>query len=149
MLVQVPVHVQPVQVDDFPEKCERSVKGSLRVRPGTLQLTKAEYDHICKAHKALGAKLVVVKYNSKEDFDVDKSILGKQAKVQREKAAAAMPMRASDQMTARAKKQVEKAKKVEKGETKKAADNKPVMVSDLPPSVEPKPDKPPKGKTKP
>lgn len=60
-VVQVPRGVLPCQVDDFPKDCERSVKGSLRVSPGVLELTEGELKHIRKHHKDLGRRFVVVR----------------------------------------------------------------------------------------
>ncbi len=115
LLVQVPVTVPPVQVDDFPEGCKRSVKGSMRIRPSsTLEMTKDEYDHLCsKKHRvALGSKLHVVKWKGDEPYETDLSALGKEAKVKRDKAVATAPKRAKDNPTAQQRKKTERAAKV-------------------------------------
>lgn len=50
----------PECVEGFPEDCERSVEGSLHLRPGqTVELTDDEYAHI-KAQRPTLAKDVIV-----------------------------------------------------------------------------------------
>lgn len=42
------------QIDDFPkEKCERSVEGSLHLRPGTMEVTADEWKHLQDKHPAV------------------------------------------------------------------------------------------------
>lgn len=58
--VIIPPSVSPVQVDDFPEGCERSVKGSLHLRPGSKELTAGEWDHLKAKHPKLAAQFQVL-----------------------------------------------------------------------------------------
>lgn len=59
--LHIPAHVGTQQIDDFPaEGCERSVKGALYIRPGTLEVTADEWKHIQAKHAALAAKLQIV-----------------------------------------------------------------------------------------
>jgi hypothetical protein len=58
--VQVPTGVAPQQVEGFPQDCVRSVRGSLHVRPGTLELTEGELAHLRKHHKDIARRLTVV-----------------------------------------------------------------------------------------
>lgn len=58
--VHVPAGIAATSVDDFPAGCERSVTGSLRVRPGTLVITDDELAHLRKHHKAVARRLVLV-----------------------------------------------------------------------------------------
>jgi hypothetical protein len=44
-LISVPNHVSPFQIE-LPADLERSVAGSLHVRPGTLHVTADEWAHI-------------------------------------------------------------------------------------------------------
>lgn len=73
-LVQIPVGVTPCQVDDFPSEVkeegkkprsfERSVKGSLHIRPAsTKSMTDDELEHLrtSKEHRAWGRRLIEVK----------------------------------------------------------------------------------------
>lgn len=54
--------VMPCQVDDFPEKCERSRLGSVYFRPGSSEeLTDGELEHIKGTKPELFAKLLVSK----------------------------------------------------------------------------------------
>jgi len=77
----------PCQVDDFAEGCERSKKGALYFRPSsTMDLTSDEYKHLMSKHKRLGKSLRVVQYRHGEDYDVNKSILGKKAAAEAKKA---------------------------------------------------------------
>jgi hypothetical protein len=57
--VQVPSGVAPRQIEGFPADCERSVKGSLHVRPGTLVITAGELEHLRKHHKDIARRLHV------------------------------------------------------------------------------------------
>lgn len=50
----------PQQVEDFPEGCERSCKGALHLKPGTLTVTDGELAHIRKSRPELSAYLQVV-----------------------------------------------------------------------------------------
>lgn len=57
-LATVPAGVGPLQVDDFPEGCERSCKGALHIRPSsTLEATDGELAHLKKHYPAVSAKL--------------------------------------------------------------------------------------------
>ncbi|MGD9749391.1 MAG: hypothetical protein AB7W59_00185 [Acidimicrobiia bacterium] len=58
--VQVPSGVTPRQIEGFPADCERSVKGSLHVKPGTLLVTEGELEHLRKHHKDVARRLRVV-----------------------------------------------------------------------------------------
>jgi hypothetical protein len=58
--VQIPTGVAPQQVEGFPADCARSVRGSLHVRPGTLELTEGELAHLRKHHKDIARRLTVV-----------------------------------------------------------------------------------------
>lgn len=54
--------VMPCQVDDFPEKCERSRQGSIYFRPGSSEeLTDGELEHIKVSWPELYAKLAISK----------------------------------------------------------------------------------------
>ena len=75
-IVQVPRGTIPCQIHDFPEKCERHKKGSLRIAPGTLELTKDELHHIRKHHKDIGRRLI----------EVRKSAISKAEKAEKTKA---------------------------------------------------------------
>lgn len=53
--------VTPCQVDEFPEKCERSRKGALYIRPrSSLTLTNDELEHIKAKYPHLYKKLRIV-----------------------------------------------------------------------------------------
>ena len=52
--------VQPQQIEDFPEDCERSSKGSLHISPGTYELTEGELHHLRKHHKDVARRLTVL-----------------------------------------------------------------------------------------
>jgi hypothetical protein len=58
--VQVPSGVAPRQIEGFPADCERSVKGSLHVRPGTLVITAGELEHLRKHHKDIARRFHVL-----------------------------------------------------------------------------------------
>lgn len=61
--------VTPCQVDGFPEKCERSRKGALYIRPrSSLTLTNDELDFIKVKYPNLFKKLRIV-----EDFQKKKA----------------------------------------------------------------------------
>lgn len=57
--VQVPSGLTPRQIEGFPADCERSVKGALHIRPGTLTITEGELEHLRKHHKAIARRLHV------------------------------------------------------------------------------------------
>lgn len=58
--VAVGADTYPVQIDDFPEGCERSCKGAVHFRPGALlQITAAELAHVQAKHAGLAATLRV------------------------------------------------------------------------------------------
>lgn len=60
-LVVVPAGVGPVQIDDFPEGCERSRKGALHLRPGSTEtLTAAELEHLKAKHAVIADRLRTV-----------------------------------------------------------------------------------------
>lgn len=60
-LVVVPAGVGPVQIDDFPEGCERSRKGALHLRPGSTEtLTAAELEHLKAKHAMIADRLRTV-----------------------------------------------------------------------------------------
>ncbi len=63
-IVHVPRGLEPCQIDDFPEGCKRSVKGSLRLAPGILELTEDEFKHLRKHHKDLGRRLRMVNHDT-------------------------------------------------------------------------------------
>ena len=59
------LHVQvrggpALQIEGFPKGCARSVKGSIHVRAGTLELTSDELTHIQKAHKDVARRFTLV-----------------------------------------------------------------------------------------
>jgi hypothetical protein len=54
----IPQTVQACQLE-FPEGLKRSVKGSLHIRPGTLDVTDDEWSHIQKKHPTLAASFLV------------------------------------------------------------------------------------------
>jgi len=56
----VKVGTLPQQIDDFPDGCERSCRGSLHIRTGTLSVTDGEWKHIQSRHPALAAQMVDV-----------------------------------------------------------------------------------------
>lgn len=57
----IPQTVQACQVDFPADKVkERSVKGALHIRPGSLEMTPDEWAHIKKHHQALAAQIEVV-----------------------------------------------------------------------------------------
>lgn len=52
----------PECVEGFPEDCERSVEGSLHLRPGqTVELTDDEYAHIKAQRPALAKDVIVLR----------------------------------------------------------------------------------------
>lgn len=56
--VLIPATVDPIQIDDFPEGCERSCKGALHLRPSsTKMLTAGELGHLEKKYKGVFARL--------------------------------------------------------------------------------------------
>jgi hypothetical protein len=57
--VVVPPTVGTRQIDGFPSDCERSVQGALHVRPGSMQLTEGELEHIRKHHKDVARRLTL------------------------------------------------------------------------------------------
>lgn len=60
-LVAVPAGVGPLQVDGFPEKCERSCKGALHLRPSsTAVATDGELAHIKDKLPKVAEKLRVL-----------------------------------------------------------------------------------------
>ena len=53
-LTVVGTRVLPCQIDDFPADCERSVKGSLHIKPGSsLSLSYDELAHIEEKHQSV------------------------------------------------------------------------------------------------
>lgn len=59
--------VMPCQIDGFSEKCERSRKGALYIRPrSSLEMTHDELDHIKVTHPELYKKLRVVEQPRKK-----------------------------------------------------------------------------------
>lgn len=59
--VQVPTGVAPRQVEGFPKGCDRSVKGALHIRPGTMEMTEGELAHVRKHHKEIARRLIIIK----------------------------------------------------------------------------------------
>lgn len=56
MLLVIPQTVNACQLE-FPEGIKRSVKGSLHLRPGSMEVTEDEWAHIQKKHPALASQL--------------------------------------------------------------------------------------------
>lgn len=56
MLLVIPQTVNACQLE-FPEDIKRSVKGSLHLRPGSMEVTEDEWAHIKKKHPALASQL--------------------------------------------------------------------------------------------
>lgn len=137
-LIQVPNNVSLAV--EIPDGCERSAKGALYLRPGTKVLTKDEWEHFQKTHPKTARTCHVVQYRPGEDYDVDKSIVGRRQKVEREKTAATAarhPSRAEDKPTKRQRALAEAEAEAEaktKGDGFKIEPVRPTPTIPVPPS---------------
>ncbi len=85
IIIHVPVGVPQCQIDDFPEGCERSVKGAIHFSPTcTREITPGEWSHIKVAHPSFAAKVNMV-------LDQTKKKAAPVAKPEEKKAAAVEP----------------------------------------------------------